>query len=237
MVSAVLTNGKVTDVVIDNPGSGYAPNDVINISEDANYSPSGATGTPIINYSIISYTVNNPAANIYNASTPPNIIINSAAGSGASAQAVMSGYVFEGTLTNGGSGFICAPNIIVESSPTGNPSDDATATVDMTDFNPLYAIDYIATTPTKYETTPAVEIRSTIVNGGGATAVAVLKTDGNVKLATLINPGTGYDQNIPPAIYITGGSGTGASAYATVNAAGIITAITIKILNFILPMF
>ena len=232
IVHAVLTNGKVTDVVIDDAGSGYAPDQTVSVVEDANYSPSGAAGTPKITYSIINIPVTNAAANVYNSSTPPNIIINSSAGTGASAQAVMTGYVYEGTLTNGGSGYICAPDLIVESSPTGNPTDDATGTIDMTDYNPIYRIDYIAATPTKYETTPAVEIRSSGVQGGGASAIAILKTQGNVKQINLINPGNGYDQNVPPAVYISGGDGAGATAYATVAADGTISAITIGDIGF-----
>ncbi len=229
-VHAVLTNGKVTDVVIDNAGSGYAPNQIVTISEDPNYSPSGAAGTPVISYSIIDITVGNPTANIYNTATTPNIIITSAAGSGATAQAVMSGFVDKATLINGGSGYIAAPDVVVESSPTGNPTDDATGTANMTDYNPLYRIDYIAATPAKYETTPPVEIQSTI--GGGATAVAVLKTQGNVKTINLINPGSGYDPNNPPAIYITGGDGAGATAYATVAAGGTLSGITVGDIGF-----
>jgi len=238
-VHAVLTNGKVTDVVIDDPGSGYTPSQNVTVSEDGNYSPQGAYGAltaegkPKITYSIVQLKVTNATTNIYNASTPPNIIITSAAGSGATGQAVMSGYADDITLTNGGSGYVCTPDIVVESSPTGNPTDDATASVDMTDYNPLFRIDYIATTPAKYETTPPVEVRTTgAINGGGATAVAILKTLGNVKQINLVNPGSGYDQNVPPAVYISGGDGTGASAYATVANDGTISAITIGDIGF-----
>lgn len=226
-VHAVLTNGKVTDVVIDDPGSGYAPNQNVTVSEDANYSPSGASGKAKITYSIIKLNVTNSTTNSYNSSTPPNIIITSAAGSGATGQAVMSGYVYDITLTNGGSGYVCTPDIVLESSPTGNPVDDAKASLTMTTNNPLFKIDYIATTPNKYETTPPVEIRSTGVQGGGASAVAILKTLGNVKQINIINPGSGYDPNVPPAVYISGGDGSGASAYATVAASGTISSITV----------
>ena len=87
----------------------------------------------------------------------------------------------------------------------------------MTDYNPIYRIDYIAATPTKYETTPAVEIRSSGVQGGGASAIAILKTQGNVKQINLINPGNGYDQNVPPAVYISGGDPVNTNV---LNAAG-----------------
>ncbi len=232
-VSAVLTNGRVTEVIIDNPGSGYRPDDIISVSEDPQYSPTNVTAEAVVNYSIISYNVTNAALNIYNTSTPPNVVVTAPAGSGATAMAEMTGFVDDIELISGGSGFICTPEIIIESSPTGDNADDATASLNMTDFNPLFGIDYVDATPAKFESTPVVEIRTPVGRtGGGATAIAVLKTFGNVKQINLINPGSGYSLQTPPAVYITGGDGTGATAYATVAADGTISAIIMGDLGF-----
>ena len=99
--TAVLTNGTVTGVTVNNGGSGY----------------SGATtGQPtIINGKIITIPI---LAGSSGYSTAPTVTITDASGTGATATATLSnGRVTAITITNGGTGYSATPTITISPPP------------------------------------------------------------------------------------------------------------------------
>ena len=166
-------------------------------------------------YSVTDFVVTTPG-NGY--ASRPNVTVNSPAGSGASGQAELSGYVSDVVLTDGGSGYICPPQALTSYPETG--SDNATFNIDMSDYHPLHSIlvnDNFDGGP--YLTTPDVEITNFGGYGSGATAVAQLENAGIVSTISINNPGAGYIT--APTVNIVGGGGFGAEAYATVSGGNI----------------
>ena len=62
---------------------------------------------------------------------------------------------------------------------------------------------------------------------GSAASVTATISSSAVTGFTGLSGGGSYSQTNPPAVVITGGGGTGATAYATVNAGGVVTAVTL----------
>ncbi len=115
------------------------------------------------------------------------------------------------TSSNGGSGFTSVPTI----SLTGGGGSNATATAAL-------KVGTIAVTAggTGYTSAPTVATSS----GGGTAITATVSMD--LLDIAVTSGGTGYDVN-PPTVMISGGGGTGATATANVNGAGMITSFTI----------
>jgi hypothetical protein len=149
----------------------------------------------------------------------------------------VSGNVYSGTVTNGGSGYSSSPVVNI----TGGSGSGATATatvaagiitainitnpgsgytsaptVSISDSTGTGATATVDTTSggTGYTTAPTV----TITNGGGtgATATATVAS-GVITAINITNPGASYTSI--PTVAITGGSGTGATATAAVISA------------------
>lgn len=224
---AYISEGKVTEIEITNPGKGYAEGDVdVELVDLVDDNGTWAVAYPVITYGITKYTITNPGTNHGYESTP-EVVITSNSGSGASAQAVMTGFVPDGSieLTDMGSGYVCPPNVTIDAS-TGSSDNgsDAEASADMTDYNPIHSItlsdEFINDPANQYETTPDLEIRN--VGGGvgsGATGIVNLSNAGRVLRIELTDAGSGYEE--APTVLITGGGGMGAVAYATINAGSI----------------
>lgn len=221
-VVANLVDGRVTTIDVVESGSGYTITPSITIYHNVGVGIYGeqASATITMGYSVTDFIMIN---NGLGYTSRPNVTVNSPAGSGASGQAVLSGYVSDVVLTDGGSGYICPPQALTSYPETGN--NEATFTVDMSDYHPLHSIlvnDAFAGGP--YLTTPDVEITSNTF-GSGATAIAQLENAGVVLSISINNPGAGYAT--APTVNIVGGGGFGAEAYATISAAGNINTIVV----------
>jgi len=202
---AYITEGRVTSIVITEPGKGYTEGNVtVSIVQKKG---NNATAKPHITYGITNYNFVNQGKGY---KSQPEVLVESSTGSGAIAEAVMSGYVSKINVTNGGSNYTCAPNVII----SGSNGIDAKATAVMTEFNQLHSIAITDDYTQKFETTPVVRIETSNY-GSGATAIAKLKTSGSIGRIELSNAGLGYTQ--APSVLINGGGGTGAVAYATLN--------------------
>jgi len=133
-------------------------------------------------------------------------------GTGATATCTVSGGSITGvTVTNGGTGYIYPPDVVIVSGGSGAL---AYATIS---GGAVTAV--TVSTGSGYTSAPTVVITGS-GTGGAATAIV---NEGMVTGFTITNAGTGY--TTAPTISFTGGGGTGATAIATVSG-GLITAIT-----------
>ena len=227
-LTPVMTNGKVTGVTITKPGSGYlsTENPLITIKDVPILA---ASPTPVYSYSIYNYTVSSTTGHNFQ-SAPSVSVVSTDRGTGATAEAVMNGFINTITLTNAGTNYTKVPDVVIPGpqNPTGTI---AAATATMTTYNPLYSVvlnNLFYTSPTYwYETIPTVVITGTGNVGSGATGVCSMRTAGRVERIVISNPGLGYDPVNPPTVTISGGGGTGATAYATVNATTGVVSITL----------
>lgn len=215
-LSAQITDGRVTAINVNAPGIGYTAatvNLVDKIGGDA-------TAAVTMSYSIANLTL---AQTGWGYTAQPNIVIQADHGSGVSAEAVMSGYVSDYDVTNGGSGYVCDP--IVELTG-GNSAEPANAVAVMSTNHPIHSIELnkpaFRLSNYWYETAPLFSMNSGV--GSGATGIVQLSSDGRLARIEITDPGVGY--TTVPAIIVTGGAGWGAVVEAQVIA-GQITGFTI----------
>ena len=138
--------------------------------------------------------------------SPPTVTFSGGNGSGATADAVISGPIAGFTVTNGGSGYSPTSPPVVSISGAGA---GATATATVGTVNVVSAIN-VKSGGAGYQTTPNVTINST--SGTGALAVAVL--DGYVNSLVLDAAGS---YTAVPTVVFTGGGGSGAEATAVMG--------------------
>lgn len=145
------------------------------------------------------------------------------AGTGAAATAIISetnGSIAGIEITNGGSGYAVAPEVVI--APPTNIGTAATATATLT--NGVVTGLTIVTAGSGYSTAPGV----TFKNGGGALATATLLDNGTVTGVIINNTGNGYTAaptvTFSAPIDVTGTTATGT---ATIDAQGRLTGITI----------
>ena len=131
---------------------------------------------------------------------------------------VVNGFVVGATITDGGSGYTNAPNVIF----IGGGGSGAAGRSSI-DSNGVVTSITIISTGSGYTSTPIVAIASPPFPPRKARATAML-VNGFAASASLTDPGYGYDS--PPTVLIIGGGGSGATATATV-ANGVVTAINI----------
>jgi hypothetical protein len=254
---AVLTNGKVSSITLTNPGSGYtttptvviadAPTGGINATAVSQFSGlsvqsvslgspgSGYTAPPTVTFSEPQVSGGVRAAGtvtldaggsvtgmaITNAGSgyTSDPVVTLSAGSGAAAEAVFSGRIVTGiTLMTAGDDYTSPPAVKI----TGGGGSGATATAvisngRVTGFN-------ITNAGSGYMSAPSVELTS----GKGAEA-SVQVDNGGISTIQVVNGGHGYTG--APLVVISTvpstGPGGGATATATVNAAGEVTGVTI----------
>jgi hypothetical protein len=240
--ASVNVSGSVDTLTLTAPGSGYgATTTTVDISGGGG---SGATASATVDATgVITAITLNTAGSGY--SSAPTVTINdSGTGSGATASSTVS--ITAITLGAGGSGYTSAPTLAINDS-AGTPSTLATATltIGVTGFTslaagsgytsaPLVAIAdtgagsgasasatllistiTIITAGDGYNPAPLVTINDTLGGTGSlATAAATLTLDA----ITLTNGGAGYTTAPTPLISDSAGSGTGATAIATVPA-------------------
>jgi hypothetical protein len=223
---ATISNGKITGVTITNPGQGYTATDAPTITVK-DVLVTATNPTPVFSYGIVDFSLSSTTG--HGLQTAPSVTITSTKGSGATAEAVLSGYVSSVILNNGGTGYTEAPTVVFSSPSAGLTG--ATGTAVMSTSNSIFsiaALSALTNAPATYwyETTPNVTITGTGNVGSGATAVAELKTSGRIERINLTNAGSGYDAANPPTVTISGGGGFAAAAYATVTAGQVTVVLT-----------
>lgn len=216
--TANMVNGKVTSVDITEPGSGYTATQNLGIT--AVSSVEDATADVTVAYSVTGFNVFEDGDGY---ETRPDVTIDAPYGTGASAQAIMSGYVDNIELTDGGSDYVAPPDVTLTAPEDGTPAEVNDANVTMSAANPIHSILIGEDFNNLYTEAPDVTITSG--QGSGATAIAELKDGGQIADITITNPGAGYEQ--APTVNIVGGGGFGASADATIDANGSITDINV----------
>jgi hypothetical protein len=209
-------------VVLDNPGHGYLPTDVLTVTFGT--SPgSGATGhVTMTGFPIASITINNP--NILVPGGPPNraLIFTGGGGSGAEGYATISGVtsIASVTLTSPGFGYTSAPTVTV-----------ATATGGPYKLTANFGTQSVATivkdtSGTGYAAPPAVTITPADGLGSGAAAVSTLTGTSVNTLAlvgspvdslTIANQGAYSTAPGTYALVFAGGGGTLAAGTATLT--------------------
>lgn len=180
-----------------------------------------ATATAIrVGDKITSYTVNNSGSNY---KSPPNVVIgapNNVLGIQATALALLNpdGQVTAVVMDNPGSGYTSIPSVTISGEITQvsiNETGTGYTSIPSVFFNGGGG----------YTTVPSVTFRGGL--GAGAVATATVSSN-RVTAITVTNGGSGYSIQKPPTIaIITTTGGSGATAEAVVNEAGVITAINV----------
>ena len=210
--TASVANGYVTEVVVTNPGSGYALNDQVILGFSGGGSDTSAVG--IINHANItsssggvSYILVTNSGTGY--SSDATVTITGGGGSGAKAivAAASNGQITALTVINNGSGYTSPPTIGITA--TTGSGFAATAVLKNGQIGSIS----LATGGTGYSTAPTVEI---VGDGTGATATATIAA-GAVTGFTVQNPGLGYTY---ARAVLTGGNNA-ASATVTLMPFGI----------------
>lgn len=245
--TAVLSQGEIENIVISNAGAGYTQAPKVNITDATG---TGATAVATISadgyvtkvevtnagkkYSNPSITFEDLGKNAdaaaeiaygvksivigntgYGYTKAPAVTFKSTDGygSGAVANAVMNGSLKKINVTATGTGFSSVPTVTI----SGGNGTGAMATAQL-GAGQIKTIDVPKDADRWYVVTPTVGLPN------GATATATLKTGGRLTSINLSNGGTGYVS--APTVTISGGGGSGASAYATISS-GSVTNITI----------
>jgi hypothetical protein len=126
-------------------------------------------------------------------------------------------------ITNPGSGYTTAPNVVI-SAPNQSNGIQATAVATITTGAGGVQSIQVTNTGSGFTSVPTVTIGAPQVSGGiQATAGATIQS-GNVVAITVTQAGSGYTS--VPSVSITGGGGSSATANATLSA-GIVNSITL----------
>ena len=208
-ITPVVLGGQVVEMLIDNPGSGYEPGDVVQVA----FSGGGSDTGPILTAKLTATTVGGATvtAGGRGYSFASVTFTGGGGGSGAAASAtIVDGAVSAITITNSGSGYTTAPVLLIFGDGTGaaaiaqlTPSGVAAgATSGVTVVNG----------GSGFTTVPLLTILGGA--GAGATAVAVL-TATTIASVNLTAGGTGYTS--APTVGFVGGGGSSAAATAYLN--------------------
>jgi len=123
------------------------------------------------------------------------------------------------SLTDGGSGYIATPAVVI-GPPTGANPVQATAAVTMAGTS----IDSITILNPGSGYTSAPDITISAPSPGGSQATATAKIISSVASVTLTRGGAGY--SLPPEVSFLGGGGSGAAAIAAISD-GTVTSVTV----------
>lgn len=213
--TAVLSSGKITGVTITSAGSGYKPadNPAVTFEETVERI---ASAQPEFSFSVVDIGVTLSGSGY--SQTPPAVTILGS-GTGATAHAIMTAQISDFTMTSMGSGYTQAPLVMI----ADNFGAWANGTAVLSTNNPLHSIIYGGTNTTLWPASP-IPTATIVGDGAGATANVTLSSTGKVTGFTALVGGAGYTS--APEVTITGGSGLGATATATVGA-GAVTGIVI----------
>jgi FtsP/CotA-like multicopper oxidase with cupredoxin domain len=210
--ASVGANGSITAITVTNPGNGYGDARVQILG-----SGTGATAQARINENgyVTSITLGQPGAGY----TTPQVTISGGRGTGATAVAY--GGVDAVTVTDGGSGYTF-PTVDFDL-PDGPDGVAAVGHATMDSSGTITGV-VVDSPGSGYSTAPNVVIRNGTMykSAGQPTAAAIAKATLSLDSIVLTAYGTGYVK--PPLVTIAdaAGSGTGATATATVQRGGIV---------------
>ena len=209
-LSAGTSTGEVSQVILQNSGSGYTVAPTISFIGDG----TGAEAAAILGTTAVSSVTVTAGGSGY--TSAPTVAFTGGGGSGADATAVLAGTsVASIAVTAGGSGYTSVPDIVF-SSGGGGSGASATAVLSTA------SVASIAVTSggSGYTSAPTV----TLSGGGGTGAAATATlTTASVVSVTVGAGGSGYTT---ATVSFSGGGGSGATATATISG-GAITAITV----------
>lgn len=193
--SATVSGGSLTNIAITNPGSGYQPNDQVQLYITGGGSDSGAQLTAVLaSGTIASVVVTNPGSGY----TPGTYALGFSGGGGTGAAGTytvgVGGTVTSTTITVPGSGYTGSPAITF---PLGGGSGAAGFAV----LNPgAVASVTVVHGGSNFTGTPTL----TFVGGGGSGATAVANMSGGaIASVSVTNGGSGYT-SVPAVVVQTG---------------------------------
>jgi hypothetical protein len=203
--TSTVVNGAISTITVANPGSGYGPNDIVQL----HFTGGGSDNSPVVQVvllptSVAAISVNNPG---FAYTSPPTVTITGGGGAGATATANLTGGVTGANVTNGGSGYTIVGVVFTGGGGTGA---SAIATL----LNGAVAAITITNSGAGYTSAPTLTI-----TGDGHGATAMPHVDLEVTSITVTAGGAGYTGT--PQVSISGGSGTGATATALLAPTGI----------------
>ena len=126
-------------------------------------------------------------------------------------------------ITNPGSGYTTAPNVII-SAPNQSNGIQATAVASITSGAGGVQGVQVTATGSGFTSVPTVTIGAPNVTGGVQATASATISGGNVVAITVTQAGSGYTS--VPSVSITGGGGSSATANATLSS-GIVNSITL----------
>lgn len=209
--TATVSGGSVTNIMITNPGSGYQPNDQVQLYITGGGSDSTAELVAVLSSGTLeSVVITNPGSG-YTLGTYALGISGGGGTLGAGTYTVDgSNTVVSASIVTPGSGYTGSPTITF-------PSGGGTGATGFATLNPgSIASVTVVHGGTNFTGTPII----TFVGGGGsgATATAVL-TAGSISSVTVTNNGTGYTSI--PAVVVQSGFNNAAAATVSLMPYGV----------------
>ena len=178
----VTVNGSITEIIVNDGGSGYTSSPLVSI---VGGNGSGASATAIVTKGVVSSILMNTNGTGY--TSQPTITIVGGGGSGATATASVRGPVKSVTVTNGGESYT--------SNPTVSLSSGSGAVAQAIVSNGRIISIAIISAGSGYTTAPEITIQG---DGFGAVARATIDTDGEnagrVTSIEIVNRGINYIQ-------------------------------------------
>lgn len=208
---ATVSGGNVTNIAITNPGSGYGPNDQVQLYISGGGSDSEAELTAVLSSGTLeSVVITNPGSGY----TPGTYALGITGGGGTGGAGTYtvdsSDTVVSAVITTPGSGYTGTPTISF-------PSGGGTGATGFATLNPgSIGSVTVVHGGSNFTGTPTI----TFVGGGGsgATATAVL-TSGVITSVTVTNKGTGYTS--VPAVVVASGFNNAAAATVSLMPFGV----------------
>ena len=178
----VTVDGSISEVTVDNGGSGYTSSPLVSIVGGGG---SGASATAIITKGAVSRILINEGGSGY--TSQPSITIVGGGGTGATGTASVRGPIKSVDITNGGASYTSNPSVTLSS------GSGAVAQAIVSDGRIISIA--IISAGSGYTTAPEIQIQG---DGFGAVARATIDTDGEnagrVTGITIVNRGVGYTQ-------------------------------------------
>ena len=191
----VTVNGSITEIVVDDGGSGYTSSPLVSIVGGGG---SGAAATAIVTKGVVSRILMNNGGTGY--TSQPSITIVGGGGTGATATASVRGPIKSISVTNGGSSYTSKPDVTLSS------GEGAVAQAIVSNGRIISIA--IISAGQGYTTAPEVTIQG---DGFGAVARATIDTDGEnagrVTGIEIINRGINYIQGTTVINLTSVGSG------------------------------
>lgn len=225
-ITPVVLGGRVVEMLIDDPGSGYEPGDVVQVA----FSGGGSDTGPILTAQLTATTIGGATvtAGGRDYSFASATFTGGGGGSGAAASAtIVDGAVSAITITNSGSGYTTAPTLTIFGDGTGaaaiaqlTPSGVAANTAS-TSVGSIVR----DSAGSGYGTSANTFVFFNGGGGSGASATATVSS-GAVTGLTLTSGGLGYT-SAPQVLIFSGVNGKGATAHATLTGSGTLGGVTV----------